>query len=110
MDTFRINEILRDCMGNVDDNQQALPGPVVVDVWQLVVLQPERVRAHAAEMVLSIRERWKGSTAMMNAPGSWWAWAGSAMMATGPGSDAKASVRGMGCAAAHSFLIFIMIK
>lgn len=51
MDIARINEILVDSLGEVDENRQALPGSEVFNFFVMsLALKTEKVHEHAAEM------------------------------------------------------------
>jgi hypothetical protein len=56
MDVTRIAAILRDSFGELDDNQNPLPGTELVDVWMKIPLKPDKVREHADEMIELLKE------------------------------------------------------
>ncbi len=52
MDIARIEAILADSLGEVDDSKAPLPGSEVVDVFMMTIAyKTDKVREHAAEMV-----------------------------------------------------------
>jgi len=56
MNVERVLELLRDCVGEVDDDKKPLPGTELVDVWMLIAMKPEKVRQHEAEMIGLLNE------------------------------------------------------
>lgn len=56
MDIARIHEILAICGGEVDAEDQPLPGTELVDVWVQVALLPSKVREYEQEMIELLRE------------------------------------------------------
>lgn len=57
MDIARIQAILADSLGEVDENQNALPGSEVVDVFTMsVAFRTEKVREHANEMIELLKD------------------------------------------------------
>lgn len=56
MEVERITVILLDCLGNVDGDQRPLQGTEKVDVWETVLLIPDRVQKYELEMIELLRD------------------------------------------------------
>lgn len=56
MDVARVLEILRDCIGSVNENKVPTEGCEVVDVWVLVALKTAKVHEHEAEMIKLLKD------------------------------------------------------
>lgn len=61
MNVARINEILVDCLGDINQDGQAEPGSECVDVWQVVALKPDKVREYEPEMT-ELLKAWPGES------------------------------------------------
>jgi len=57
MDVARINDILVDSLGEIDENQQPVEGSEVFDFFVFVLaLNTNKVQKHAAEMIELLKE------------------------------------------------------
>jgi|GEM_PF-1722937 len=68
MNVARINEMLFECLGQIDANQQPLEGSVIIDLYlQPIALNVAKVRSHSAEMIALLRD-WPTTSFGINVP------------------------------------------